>query len=351
MPSPYPLRTERLVLRVMRTTDAAPFAAYRNEPEVARYQSWDLPFTEGDALSVLSGQDDRDDVTPGQWTQFAVERDGELIGDVCAHVDDSGGVAEIGFTLARSEQGRGYASEAVRALVHDLVQRVGVGRVRAELDPENIASQRVLENVGLVFEATTRNSFLWRGQWADSTTYGATAQECRDWADRPQHPPDEVRLVPLTLENNRSYYALRTHHSQERFVAPMSWSFADALFPEVIDGAPVVPRLYGVEADGEPVAFMMIAEVTPAHPEPYLWRLLVDRRHQRRGLGRRALDLLCHQLLAEGCTTLVTSWVPGAGTPAPFYRKYGFLETGETVDGETVVRLQMRGSDPGDDRS
>ena len=97
-------------------------------------------------------------------------------------------------------------------------------------------------------------------------TYGATAEECTAWADRPSHSPDRARLVPLTLENNRGYYALRTHHSQERFVAPMSWSYADALFPEVIDGAPVVPRLYGVEADGKPVAFVMIAEVTPAHP-------------------------------------------------------------------------------------
>ena len=349
MPSPYPLRTERLVLRVMRTTDAAPFAAYRNDPEVARYQSWDLPFTEQDALALLSGQDDRDDVSPGQWTQFAVERDGALIGDVCAHLDHSSSVAGIGFTLARSEQGRGYASEAVQALVSDLVQRVGVRRVCGELDPDNIASQRVLENVGLTYEATTKGSLLWRGQSADSMTYGATAEECRAWVARDHDPPDQVCLVPLTLENNRRYYALRTHHSQERFVAPMSWSFADALFPEVIDGAPVVPRLYGVEADGEPVAFVMIAEVTPAHPEPYLWRLLVDRRHQRRGVGRRALDLLCDQLSAEGCATVVTSWVPGPGTPAPFYRKYGFLETGELVDGETLVRLQLRRSNPSGD--
>ena len=94
---------------------------------------------------------------------------------------------------------------------------------------------------------------------------------------------------------------------------------------------------------------MMIAEVTPAHPEPYLWRLLVDRRHQRRGVGRRALHLLCDQLRAEGCRALVTSWVPGPGTPAPFYRKYGFLDTGEMVDGETLVRLQLRGPDPGGD--
>ena len=177
-------------------------------------------------------------------------------------------------------------------------------------------------------------------------TYGATAEEWRAWADRPREPPDQLRLLPLTLANNRDYYALRTHHSQERFVSPMSWSFADALFPEIIDGAPVVPRLYGVEADGEPVAFVMIAEVTPAHPEPYLWRLLVDRSHQRRGVGRGALGLLCDQLRDEGCSTLLTSWVPGPGTPAPFYRNYGFVETGEMVDGETLVRLQLRGSNP-----
>ncbi len=35
----------------------------------------------------------------------------------------------------------------------------------------------------------------------------------------------------------------------------------------------------------------------------------------------------------------------GLGTPAPFYRKYGFLDTGEMVDGETLVRLQLRRSD------
>jgi len=309
VPSPYPLRTDRLVLRVMRTADAA---AYRNAPEVARYQSWNLPYTEQDALGMLANQVDRDDVAPGDWTQLAVDRDGELIGDVCTHIDKTGGVAEIGFTLARTDQGQGYASEAAWALVSDLVQRMGVSRVR--------------------------------GEWTENMTYGATAEEWKAWTERLRDPPAELRLVPLTLENNRDYYALRTQHSEECFVAPMSWSFADALFPEVVDGAPAVLRLYDVEADGEPVAFVMIAEVTPAHPEVHLWRLLVDRRHQRSGVGRRALDLLCDQLRAEGCTTLVTHWASGPGTPAPFYRKYGFLETGEMLDEETLVRLQLGGS-------
>ncbi len=175
MPSPYPLRTDRLLLRIMRTADASAFAAYRNDPEVARYQSWDVPYTEQDALGLLADQDDREDLVRGEWTQLAVEEDGELIGDVATHIDEACGVAEIGFTLARARQGQGYASEAALALVFDLVQRIGVARVSAELDPKNAASQRVLENVGLAYE---------RSAGVDSMIYGVTADEWRAWADR-----------------------------------------------------------------------------------------------------------------------------------------------------------------------
>ena len=91
----------------------------------------------------------------------------------------------------------------------------------------------------------------------------------------------------------------------------------------------------------------MIAEVTPTNPAPYLWRLLIDRRHQKRGIGRRALDILCDQLRAEGCSTLVTSWKEGAGGPRGFYRCYGFVETGDQLDGETVGRLALSGPGEG----
>ena len=80
----------------------------------------------------------------------------------------------------------------------------------------------------------------------------------------------------------------------------MPESFADALVPEIVDGAPVVPWMRGVEADGELAGFVMLAEVTDAHPEPYLWRLFVDRRHQRRGIGDRVLALVVERLRAEG---------------------------------------------------
>lgn len=342
MGTPYPLHTERLVIRLLRSDDAAAFAAYRNDPEVARFQAWDLPYTEDDARALIADQADRDDLVAGSWTQLAVEHEGRVVGDVCAGLDEHSGVAEIGFTLAPEHQGRGYATEAALALVTDLVERLGVVRVRADLDPANVASMRVLEAIGLEFEVTTQQSYWWRGAWADNTSYGATAAEWRAWHARPTSAPDDVRLVALDPDNVSAYAALRTHHSQESFVATVRKSFQDALFPEIVNGLPAIPRLFGVEADGEPVAFMMYADTNPAFPEPYLWRLLVDRRHQRRGIGRRVLDLLCDLLRERGHRTLTISWQEGPGGPEPFYLRYGFERTGGRVDDDEIEgRLQL----------
>ncbi len=341
MASPYPLRTARLTLRFMRSTDAEVHAAYRNDPQIAQHQLWDLPYTVEQAVASLQGQDDRADLEPGDWNTLAIELDGRVIGDVVTNLHETRGVAEIGFTLARDHHGHGYATEAATALVEDLVERLGVGRVYGELDPVNTASQRVLERVGLVFESETRRSFLWRGEWTDNMSYAATAEGWRTWRDRPQGPPTELAMVPLTPDNQHRYAALATHHSQRRFVAPVAQSYGDALFPEEVNGAPVVPRLWGLAADGEPAGFLMIADVTEAHPEPFLWRLLIDRMHQRRGIGRLALDQLTALLRAEGCRSLLTSWESGPGGPRPFYLRYGFVETGRVVDDESEARLLL----------
>ena len=71
---------------------------------------------------------------------------------------------------------------------------------------------------------------------------------------------------------------------------------------------------------------MMLTEVTEHHPEPYLWRLLIDRRHQRRGIGDAALTLLVDRLRAEGHRTLLVDWNLGPGTPSRFYLRRGFVK-------------------------
>lgn len=341
MSSPYPLTTARLVVRVMRSSDAGSFAAYRNDPEVARHQLWELPYTEADA-DWLSAQDDQDDLGTG-WTQLAVDLDGVHIGDVCCHLDQTRSQAEVGFTLARAHWGRGYAAEAALALVTDLVDRVGVVRVYGELDPANVASQRVLEAVGLVHETDTTASFLWRGEWTDNMSYAATATQWRAWRARPTGPPTDVALVELGPDNAEAYGALETHWSQRRFVSPMPATYRDMLFPPLEHGVPLLPWARGVEVDGAPGAFCLVAMPTATVPHPYLWRLLVDRRQQGRGVGRRVLDLLTRRLRDQGHSWLYASWGDGPGGPEPFYRHYGFEVLGPRPDDvEIEGRLALR---------
>lgn len=338
---PFPMRTDRLVLRFVREEDVETLTAYRNDPAVAELQDWDLPYPESKARALVAAHEGLTDVGPGGHHQVAIELDGELVGDVYIGIHEHGGIAEIGFTLIPSAQGRGIAHEAVDALIAHLVEHHGIHRIQAELSKDNLASQRLLERLGLTFEVHTKESFWWRGTWDDNVHYSMTAQEWRDWRNRPRTPPTQVRLVEITQDNRWAYSRLAVHRSQERFVASVQNSYADANFPEERNGRPLPPILRGIEADGEPVGFLMYSD-----NGPYLWRFLVDRRHQQRGIGRRVLTEWIEQMRADGHEWVETSWVPGKGTPEPLYRSLGFVPTGEIEDGEVVVRLPLRAGQP-----
>lgn len=174
---------------------------------------------------------------------------------------------------------------------------------------------------------------------SDDFIYGMTRDDWAAWRGRETSQPEEVELVEIVAEHQRTVPRLETHHSQGRFVATVARSYGDALFPETYNGGLVEPWMSAVVAGGDLVGFVMVALVTDHHPEPYLWRLLVDRMHQRRSIGRRIVDLVVGELDATGSTSLLTSWVDGPGSPRPFYERYGFVPTGEIEDGEVVARL------------
>jgi diamine N-acetyltransferase len=82
----------------------------------------------------------------------------------------------------------------------------------------------------------------------------------------------------------------------------------------------------------------------------YLWRLLIDQRFQRRGYARAALDLVVAYVKGRpGAEALVTSAVPGDGSPIGFYLRYGFRLTGQVGNseqvgnGEQVLELRLAG--------
>jgi RimJ/RimL family protein N-acetyltransferase len=333
------LTTKRLTIRPLARDDVAEFTRYRNLTDVARYQDWTLPYTSDLADALVDDAERLGVPTPGQWLQLAVV-DGEdrLLGDVAVWLDAAGLLAMVGYTLAPESQGQGYAVEAVRAVVDWLFTTRKVHRVAATIDPENVASARVLERNGFRYIGTARSAALVRGVWKDDARFEILADEWRAWKRRPGRPR-RVELVEVTPETVRTVGQLDRAFSQRRFVSSVYESYGDALVPPMHDGTRVAPWFRAIRADGELVGFMMVAEPLPTQPHPYLWRLMVDWRHQGRGIGRAAIRELARLRAAEGATHLLLSCTADlTGTPEPFYKRLGFERTGSVNEwGETEM--------------
>jgi RimJ/RimL family protein N-acetyltransferase len=167
------LTTERLVLRRFRPSDAGTLAGYRTDPEVARYQSWQSPYSLAKAQYAIESFAAADPDEPG-WFQYAVELTAERahIGDVGVNLHDNRRQADIGYTLASERQGHGYATEAVRAVLEHLFRVKGLHKVSAECDARNVASSRLLERTGFQREGLLRRHSWVKGEWTDDLLYG-----------------------------------------------------------------------------------------------------------------------------------------------------------------------------------
>ena len=172
------LRTARLIIRRFRAEDGAAFTAYRSDPGVARYQSWDS-FTNEQAETFIAEMSAAHPGVPGEWFQFAVADlvGDELIGDVaiCVHADDPSR-AEVGFTLTPGQQGKGYATEAVRAVIAYVFEQLGAETVLGIADARNDASITLLERIGM--RRTTTEHVRFKGEWCDEHTYELRRDEC-----------------------------------------------------------------------------------------------------------------------------------------------------------------------------
>ncbi|MEV6244419.1 GNAT family N-acetyltransferase [Lentzea sp. NPDC051838] len=153
----------------------------------------------------------------------------------------------------------------------------------------------------------------------------------------------QIRLVEITDANREAVVALRVHPAQEQFVASVEASFRHAA--EQPEAKPWFRAVY----DGDvPVGFVMLSWNLVPGPElrgPYfLWRLLIGAGFQGRGYGTAILDEVVSLIRADGATELITSYVPGEGSPLPFYLRYGFVPTGEIdADGEPILVLDLTG--------
>ena len=174
------LQTDRLFLRPFLESDLEAFAAYRSDPEVARYQGWDAPYSLEKAAAFIAEMKEKQPGLPGEWFQIAIERKQEvgLIGDCVFRIQaHDARQAEIGFTLSCAHQGQGYATEAVTCLLDYLFRTLNLHRVTVICDAENQASARLLERLGMRREGRFVENIWFKGAWGSEYLYAVLGKE------------------------------------------------------------------------------------------------------------------------------------------------------------------------------
>lgn len=173
------LETPRLVLRRFRVSDVESFVAYRNDPEIALYQSWESA-TVPDAKAFIEEQRSRPLFERGRWLQIAVEAKASQahIGDCAMRITARDPrQAELGFTFSRQHQGRGFATEAVSHLLDYVFSRLDLHRVFAIADDRNLRAIALLERVGMRREGHFREAEWFKGAWVSDVLYAVLASE------------------------------------------------------------------------------------------------------------------------------------------------------------------------------
>ena len=205
-----PIQTQRLILRPLSEDDIADVWEYQRLDEVLRYIPWPKrSFEEAAAhtrtragLGTLDANGSAvffacvlpspvlpspelpsDEQNPGTA--------GRVIGDVMLRLASiETAELEIGWVFHPDFAGKGYATEAAEAMQRLAFDGIGAHRLVAHIDPRNTASARLCTRLGLIHEATLRESYYDKGEWSDSGIYGMLDREWRALEDAPApHTP------------------------------------------------------------------------------------------------------------------------------------------------------------------
>lgn len=174
-----PLRTERLTLRLHREGDEDWLHRIYGRADVARFLL-EGPWTAEEAAARLAERRTRTGLEGDAGAlALVVEHAGTPVGDVALWLTDrQRRIAEIGWVLDPERGGRGYAAEAVSAvlrlaLADPRAGGLGLHRVAAQMDARNTASARLAERAGMTREAHLRSDWWSKGEWTDTVVFGA----------------------------------------------------------------------------------------------------------------------------------------------------------------------------------
>ncbi|WP_405806777.1 GNAT family N-acetyltransferase [Streptomyces sp. NBC_00210] len=153
------------------------------------------------------------------------------------------------------------------------------------------------------------------------------------------------RLEKVTPDNVLAACRLKVQPYQERLVAPVARSLAEAyVHPEL-----AWPRLIfdGEQLVGFVMGFFAANFASDGSDDDFrsgIWRLNIAAGQQGRGYGRFAVESVCEEVRRRGHTRATTTWAPGEHGPERFYLRLGFRPTGEKSGDQTVGELDLTGA-------
>lgn len=172
------LDTERLRLRPVRRAEGEAIFRVFGDAEAMRYWSHE-PLADLDAAHGYIGQMEEGFASRSlfQWVIADAETDA-MVGTVTLYQwDRRNRRAEVGFMLGRAHWGRGFAHEAVHAVLRFGFEGMDLHRVEADTHPDNAASLRLLERLGFRREGHLRERWFTFDEWSDSVLLGLLRAE------------------------------------------------------------------------------------------------------------------------------------------------------------------------------
>ncbi|MDQ1232540.1 ribosomal-protein-alanine N-acetyltransferase [Paenibacillus sp. SORGH_AS306] len=170
------LETQRLLIREIQHSDWEAIHTYTQLPEVTQYTAWG-PNTEADTKAYVEEAIAQQQQSSRQDYEFAIclKDEGVLMGGIGIHVHNTN--AEIGYVLNPDYQGNGYVTEAARAILAYGFETLDVHRIYATCRPANIASEKVMQKIGMTCEGIMREHWYYKGEFHDSSLYSILAKE------------------------------------------------------------------------------------------------------------------------------------------------------------------------------
>lgn len=179
MKSKLEINSDRLLIRPILKNDAEAIFKYRSDSIANIYQSW-IPTSIDEVCDFINNKVASKLDVYDTWYQFVIvkKETGKLIGDIGIHfIDVEKYQAEIGCTLDKNQQGKGFATEALIGTINYLFSNLNKYRIIASVDPRNKKSIELVERLGFRKEAHFKKSLLIKGEWVDDVVYAILKDE------------------------------------------------------------------------------------------------------------------------------------------------------------------------------